>query len=162
MLVIMEGSQAKVFMNTLKHISSCVLLILLLSYLGCSNEFIDGEIPPAAFNDIFINLDLPQYSDLNIDGGHILLNEGVRGIILYRVNASQYNAFERNCSYEPSTACATVELHSSGLFLDDPCCGSSFSLQDGAPTGGPARVALRRYKIDRSGRNLIITDEPLF
>jgi len=159
---IMEERQEKDFMTTIRYILAVGLLIAVLSHLGCSNEFVDGEIPPATFDDIFINLDLPQYTDLTIDGGHILLNQGVRGIILYRVNASQYNAFERNCSYEPNAACATVEVHSSGLFLDDPCCGSSFSLQDGTPTGGPARVSLRRYRIERSGRNLTITDEPIF
>ncbi len=153
---------AKDFMTTIRYILSLGFLGLVLSQLSCSNEFVDGEIPPAAFDDIFINLDLPQYTDLTIDGGYILLNQGVRGIILYRVNASQYNAFERNCSYEPNAACATVEVHSSGLFLDDPCCGSSFSLQDGTPTGGPARVSLRRYRIERSVRNLTITDEPIF
>ena len=158
----MAEKQARDFMTTAKYILTVAFLTGLFTILGCSNEFIDGEIPPASFDDIFINLDLPQYNDLTIDGGYILLNQGVRGIILYRVNASQYNAFERNCSYEPNAACATVEVHSSGLFLDDPCCGSSFSLQDGAPTGGPARVSLRRYNIIRNGRNLTITDEPIF
>lgn len=151
---------AKDFMTTIRYTLSIGLLIAVLAHLGCSNEFVDGEIPPATFNDIIINLDF--YPKLSFDGGYVLLNEGVRGIILYRVSASQYNAFERNCSYEPNAACATVEVHSSGLFLDDPCCGSSFSLQDGTPTGGPARLPLRRYRIERSGRNLTITDEPIF
>lgn len=157
----MEEKPVKAFMTMIKYIFTSTLLFTIFSYIGCSDEFVDGEIPPATFNDIFINLDLPQYSDLTIDGGYILLNEGVRGIILYRVNGSQYNAFERNCSYDPFAACSTVEVHSSGLFIDDPCCGSSFSLQDGTPTGGPARIALRRYKIEKSGRNLTITDEPI-
>lgn len=148
-------------MTTIRFFLSALFLSLILSSIGCSDEFADGEIPPATFPDIVINLDLPQYNDLSIDGGYVLLSQGVRGIILYRVNASNYNAFERNCSYEPFEACATVEVHSSGLFLTDPCCGSSFSVTDGFPTGGPARQPLRRYSIQQSGRILTITDEPI-
>lgn len=148
-------------MTTIKSILTAVIVFFILASIGCSDEFVDGEIPPATFSDIVINLDLPEYNALSFNGGHILLNEGVRGIILYRVDATIYNAFERNCTYEPYEACATVEVHSSGTFLRDPCCGSSFSVQDGFPTGGPARVALRRYTINRSGRTLTITDEPV-
>ncbi|MDX1627792.1 MAG: Rieske (2Fe-2S) protein [Fulvivirga sp.] len=161
----MEENPERDFMTTINKIGltfSILLLSILMGSSSCNDQFVDGQIPPAAFSDIFINLDLPQYADLSIDGGYVLLNEGVRGIILYRVNASQYNAFERNCSYEPNAACATVEVHSSGLFLTDPCCGSSFSVQDGSPTGGPARLPLRRYTVIRDGRSLTITDEPLF
>lgn len=158
---IMVERPERAFMTIVKSIFFTAFTICILASIGCSDELVDGEIPPATFNDIVVNLDLPQYNDLSIDGGFVLLNEGVRGIILYRVNASTYNAFERNCSYQPYEACATVEVHSSGLFLTDPCCGSSFSVQDGFPTGGPARFALRRYTINSSGRTLTITDEPI-
>lgn len=161
MPVIMEESPERVFMTTIKNLFVLGFLLFVLGSIGCSDEFIDGDIPPATFNDIVINLDLPEYDKLSIDGGYILLSEGVRGIILYRVNASTYNAFERNCSYQPYEAGSTVEVHSSGLFLTDPSCGSSFSVTDGFPTGGPARVALRRYMINRNGRTITITDEPL-
>lgn len=146
----------------IKHLFSALILLGILGAIGCSDDFVDGEIPPATFNDIYIDLSLPQYQDLSINGGYIYLNEGVRGIILYRVNSTTYNAFERNCSYLPYEAGSTVEVHSSNLFLSDPSCGSSFSVNDGTPTGGPARIPLRRYTIIRSGGNAItITDDPL-
>jgi len=146
-------------MTTLRFIFESVLL--LTSIISCSDEFSQGEIPPATFSDIVINLDLPQYQDLQFDNGHITLGQGVRGIILYRVNASKYNAFEVNCSYQPFEACASVRVDQSNLFLRDDCCGSFFDPDDGFPTNGPATLPLRRYTVNLQGRILTITDDIL-
>jgi len=161
MRVTMAENLARVFTTMIKRVAATVIFFFLLGSIGCNDEFVGGEIPPAAFNDIVINLDLPEYQNLSFDKGYITLSEGVRGIILYRVNGSTYNAFEVNCSYQPYEACANVRVHSSGVFLKDDCCGSTFSPEDGIPTGGPARLPLRRYTIINSGRTLTITDTPL-
>ncbi|MFZ6012485.1 MAG: hypothetical protein ACOYXT_19235, partial [Bacteroidota bacterium] len=96
------------------------------------------------------------------DGGHKLITSsegGVQGIIVYRINASSYVAYERNCSYHPNDACVTVEVHPSNLYMYDPCCSSSFDFSTGQPTGGPAWRPLRQYETSLSGSNLTITDE---
>ena len=158
MRVIMEGKVEKDFMNT----SRIIIIALLLTLLGsCNEEFREEEIPLAAFDDIFINLDLPKYNDLSFDGGFMTLPQGVRGIILYRQNSSTYYAFERNCTFQPNEAGSTVNVDQSGLFMRDTSCGSSFSFEEGVPTGGPARFPLRQYRIIQSGRTLTITSEPL-
>jgi len=149
----------KVFMIILKKIAAAVILITLTQ--GCNDEITQGELPPAAFSDIVINLDLPQYQDLTFDNGHITLSEGVRGIILFRVNASKYNAFEINCTYQPFDACSSVRVDQSNLFLRDDCCGSIFDTDDGFPTSGPATIPLRRYSVSLQGRILTITDDIL-
>ena len=84
---------------------------------------------------------------------------GVRGIIVYRTNSTSYNAFERNCSYHPNDACATVNVHNSGLYMTDPCCASTFDFLDGNPSGGIAWRPLRRYRTQLNGLTLSITDE---
>src|SRR5688572_18468381 len=112
-------------------------IILFLSFLiSCSPDLSDDAIPSVVFQDIVINLSLPEYNSLNTKG-YQYLSEGVRGIIVYRINATTYYAFERTCSYQPNNACATVDVHSSGLYLMDSCCGSTFN-SVGEPTGGPA------------------------
>ncbi|MTI21600.1 hypothetical protein E1176_11270 [Fulvivirga sp. RKSG066] len=149
-------------MITIKNFLILITLTFIVSSnIGCNDEILETEIPPAAFPDVVVNLDLPQYQDLNIDQGHVTLNEGVRGIILYRVNASTYNAFEVNCSYQPYDACANVIVDQSNLFLRDDCCGSTFSVQDGQPTRGPAQFSLRRYTVVKERRTLTITDQPI-
>jgi len=133
------------------------VLVLLLLYVGCSPDLSDDPIPFSAFADITINLTLPEYSTLSTNGGYKNINGGTRGIIIYRVNSSTYYAFERNCSYQPNQACATTDVHASGLYMADSCCGSTFDFQ-GNPTGGPAWRPLGRYQTLLSGSTLTITD----
>ncbi|WP_157494020.1 hypothetical protein [Fulvivirga imtechensis] len=127
---------------------------------SCNEDVPRDEIPYATFDDIRISLDLPAYNDLSFDGGYITLSQGVRGIIVYRENASTFHVYERNCSYRPYDACATVNVHSSELYMSDPCCNSSFNFKTGYPTGGPAQFPLRKYRSSLNGRILTIADEP--
>lgn len=159
MLDTMAGKQGKVSitMNKLKFLI-CSVIVMISS---CNEDSYREEIPYASFPDIYIQLDLPEYNDLSIDGGYILIDEGVRGIILYRENSSAYHAYERNCSYRPHEAGSTVNVHSSKLYMTDPTCGSTFSFTNGYPTGGPAQFPLREYQVSLNRRTLTITDEPV-
>lgn len=132
---------------------------LVLLMMACDPNLSDDPIPYIAFNDIILNLNLPEYISLRSDGGYKEISGGVRGIIIYRVNSSTYKAYERNCSFQPNEACATVNVHSSGLFMNDPCCGSNFSFDDGNPSGGPAWRPLVGYRTQLSGLELIISSD---
>lgn len=139
----------------------CIILFL----TACTPDLSDDPIPPVIFEDIVLTLSLPENTTLNTDGGYRDLSQaypasGVRGIIVYRKNASTYLAFERNCSFQPNSACATVDVHNSTLFLQDACCGSTFTW-DGNPSGGPAWRPLRQYATILNGNQLTITDESL-
>lgn len=134
--------------------------LILLSLVGCTRDLSDDPIPMIPFVDVVINLNLPEYLSLRTDGGNKELSTGgVRGLIIYRVSASSYIAYERNCSYHPNEACATVNVHSSGFFMIDPCCSSNFSFTDGTPTGGPAWRPLQQYRTQLNGTTLTISDE---
>lgn len=133
-------------------------LILALILMGCSSDLTDDPIPIIPFADFVVNLSAPEYQPLVVNGGYKEIGSiGVRGVILYRQDAATYLAFERNCSYHPNDACATVNVHSSNLFMVDPCCNSSFSFTDGSPTGGIAWRPLRRYETSLVGNTLTIT-----
>ncbi len=134
-------------------------IILFAFLLSCSTELFDSPIPEAIFHDIVINVSKTEYNNLNTLGYvYIGGDAGVRGIILYKENASTYRAFERNCSYQPNDACATVDVLISTLFMQDSCCGSTFGW-DGNPTGGVAWRPLRQYETILNGTELTITDE---
>lgn len=140
------------------------LVVVLSIFFSCEPQLVDDPIPFATFDDIIINLSFPDYIALNNDGGFKAINDqnaGVRGIIVYRQSASSYYAYERNCSFHPNEACATVEVHSSGLFMTDPCCTSTFGFSGGMPTGGPAWRPLRQYRTQLNSNVLTITDEVL-
>jgi hypothetical protein len=157
-----NGSKKKPYftLNDLRHLrSKCFLLLIICVSLACQPDLSDDPIPFVPFTEIIVNLSFPEYASLRTDGGYKEINGGVRGIIIYRVNATSYNAFERNCSYHPNDACATVNVHNSGLYMTDPCCASTFDFSDGNPSGGIAWRPLRRYRTQLNGLALSITDE---
>ncbi len=138
------------------------LTFLLLLVISCDSNLSDDAIPVAPFDPVQINITLPNYSSLMTTGGYAAINTGgTRGIILYRKDVSSVLAFERNCSYQPLNACATVEVHSSGLYMNDACCNSTFRWDDGNPTGGPAWRPLLQYSTSLNGNVLTITDQVL-
>ena len=141
----------------MQKIKSWIAVLFLL--MACEPDLSDDPIPYTPFTEIIINLSFPEYTSLRTDGGYKEINGGVRGIIIYRVNATSYNAFERNCSFHPNEACATVNVHTSGLYMTDPCCSSTFNFSDGNPSGGVAWRPLRRYRTQLTGTTLSITDE---
>jgi nitrite reductase/ring-hydroxylating ferredoxin subunit len=126
--------------------------------MSCDNDLLDDPIPISVFPDKFIQLN--NEPTLNNNGGYIYINDiGVRGVILYRQNAQTYIAYERNCSYRPLDACATVEVDGSMLFMIDPCCSSTFEFTTGFPQSGVAWRPLRRYSTSLNGTLLTITND---
>lgn len=137
-------------------------LLSMLQASSCKSDLTDDPIPYLSFGSIYLNLNLPEYSRLKTDGGyHYYDDGGVKGLIIYRQNASTYLVYERNCSFRPNEACATVNVHISTLFMEDPCCGSQFDFATGNPTSGAAWRPLRRYFSAVNGTDLTITDEVL-
>ena len=132
------------------------IVLTLFVFIGsCTPDLVDSPIPRGSFDDFTITIS--NHQSLLSDGGYIYRPEGARGMIIYRKNSTTYYAFERNCSFQPGDACATVDVHASTLFMEDTCCGSHFNFE-GTPTGGPAWRPLLRYETSLSGNTLTITD----
>lgn len=132
-----------------------VLLILVLP--GCDKTAVNDGIPLVYVNET-INLNNFEYSALNLIGGYVYLDAGVRGIIVYRKSENAYLAFERNCTFQPLSKCALVSVDKSTLFMIDTCCASTFDF-DGYPTGGPADIPLRQYHTSLQQNLLNITSD---
>lgn len=138
-----------------------VIYVAICTLAGCKPDLSDDPIPWQPFDVISINLNLPEYVSLKTDGRSVYVDGGIRGIILYRKNASTYLAYERNCSFQPNSACATVDVHVSTLYMLCSCCSSTFDLSTGLPTSGPAWRPLRQYETSLNGTILTITDQPV-
>jgi hypothetical protein len=146
----------------IQSLKKCQVLFIALSLLACQAQLSDDEVPLVPFEPIVLNIALPSYVALQSTGGyHALSSGGTRGIILYRLNATTILAFERNCSYQPQDACATVNIHPSGLYMNDACCGSTFRFENGSPTGGLAWRPLIQYSTTLVGNTLTITDQTI-
>src|SRR4051812_35399167 len=116
--------------DILRRTVSIILLLASTLAFSCEPQLTDDPIPLKVFADVVINLNLPDYQALRNDRGMKAFNNiGVRGVIVYRVNATTFHAYERNCSYHPNEAGSTVDIHSSNLYLQDFSCGSTFNLE---------------------------------
>jgi nitrite reductase/ring-hydroxylating ferredoxin subunit len=136
-----------------------IIAVGVLLMAGCSQDLTDDEIPPSHFPDIVIDLSLPSNIALASKGGYKEIDDGgVRGIIVYCEDIGIYHAYERNCSFTPNEACATVNVDISKLFMIDPCCNSSFDFITGQPIGGSAWRPLREYETIATGIELRITE----
>ena len=123
-----------------------VLSMLFLSSCTDSNDYIQ---------DVYVNIEIPvnqpEYSDLDAIGNSIFITGGVRGIIIYHSNVNDYRAFDRNCSFEPSTQCAYIDSINSTIASCN-CCSSKFLIdQNGITANGPALLPLKEYYTSFSG-----------
>lgn len=105
--------------------------------------------------DVYVNIEIPinqpEYSDLDAIGNTIFITGGVKGILIYHSNVNDYRAFDRNCSYEPSSDCAYIDSVSSTI-ASCSCCTSMFLIdQDGISANGPALLPLKEYQTILSG-----------
>jgi len=137
-------------------LTNLILLAGSITY-QCKEDLSLDQIPFVYVEEI-INLNNFEYNKLNLVGGFVYIEAGVRGIIIYRQSVDRYLAFERNCTYRPNDECALVEVDESTLYMIDPCCSSTFDF-DGYPTGGPAEFPLRQYTTFQDQNLLIITSE---
>ena len=132
-----------------------VILTTACFSFGCINE--DNYI-----KDVYVNIEMsinqPQYSDLNAIGNSIFITGGVKGIIVYHKSLQNYVAFDRNCSFEPSSTCSIIDSISSTIAYCG-CCESKFLIdQDGVAANGPALLPLKQYNTFLSGGTLRITN----
>ena len=130
----------------MKKIIILVVSMLLLSSCMDNNDYIQ---------DVYVNIEIPvnqpEYSDLDAIGNSIFITGGVRGIIIYHSNVNDYRAFDRNCSFEPSTQCAYIDSINSTIASCN-CCSSKFLMdQNGITANGPALLPLKEYYTSFSG-----------
>ena len=128
--------------------------ILIIIFFSCSKK--NEDIVPNTFVDITLHLGNPSNIKLNSIGGWVYVDGGVKGIVVYKKSPEEFVAFDRNCTYQPSNACSTIEVDDSGITAIDSCCGSKFQIYDGSVIKGPASRPLRQYSTSLSGSALHI------
>lgn len=95
--------------------------------------------------NININLNLPEFSDLQVSGNSIFIEGGVEGIIIYHGVGNDYKVYDRNCSYEPSLSCSQIDSVDAGIAYCG-CCTSAFLLSnDASVLNSPALLPLKKY-----------------
>ena len=139
-------------MKIIKYLFFFFLSIsLLISCKGYKHE----TIPNVSVN-FTIYPDDVTYMRLNYIGGYEYFTVGVAGIIVYRVDMSNFMAYDRACPYDWQENDAWLEVEESGLTIIDKHCGSRFNILDGSVISGPSPYRLKYYKTAYDGKKLRI------
>ncbi|MCD6179957.1 MAG: hypothetical protein J7K39_08635 [Bacteroidales bacterium] len=141
---------------------------ILLAFLVLSLFLVDCQkdaYTPLPYVEVNIQIfpNSTQYLDLNAVGGFIYLtaNYPSRGIIVYRVGAADFVAFERTCPHDPDecctgNVCSRLVVEDNRLYISDPCCGSVYLILDGSNVSGPSQYPLKQYHTSYDGTVLRI------
>lgn len=138
----------------MKSFLSLTAFLILLSIGGCKKD-VDNGVPITPV-DIYLYTNNPSFVNLNGVGGWVYITGGVRGILVYRKSPSEFMAYDRNCTYQSSDACATVVVDATNILATDTCCHSKFSMYDGSVTQAPAGLPLKAYNTTFDGNVLHI------
>ena len=135
--------------------SALYILIALFFFSTCNTK--DDYIQEVYVN-INIDLNLPEYSDLQVSGNSIFIEGGVEGIIIYHGIGNDYKVYDRNCSYEPSLSCSQIDSVDAGIAYCG-CCTSAFLLSnDASVLNSPALLPLKKYYWTFSGSQMHISN----
>jgi len=131
------------------------ILSTLFFFSTCNTK--DDYIQEVYVN-INIDLNLPEYSNLQVSGNSIFIEGGVEGIIIYHGVGNDYKVYDRNCSYEPSLSCSKIDSVASGIAYCG-CCSSAFLLSnDASVLNSPALLPLKKYYWTLSGSQMHISN----
>jgi hypothetical protein len=122
--------------------SISIFIFTLFIFSSCK----DNNTVQGTYVDTYIYLSEPSAVQLNAVGGWIYYQGGSKGLIVYRKSTTEFAAYDRQCTYDPTAACALLQVNSSGVTVVDSCCGSEFSLIYGGVTKGPASQSMIQYR----------------
>lgn len=124
-------------------------LPILILINSCKKD--NDNYVPSTPVDIYLYANNPSFINVSVVGGWVYITGGVRGIILYRKSNTEFAAYDRNCTYQSSEACATVVVDNTNIVATDTCCHSRFSIYDGSVFQGPASLPLKAYNTTFDG-----------
>ncbi len=141
-------------------LKNVITLFLILSLISCSSSSPDNNenLPTIPVNET-ISLNSPQYQNLLVPGGWAYAPGGLKGIIVYNFNGTEFAAFDRACPHIAlSNACSEMIVDSS-IKMVCPCDDAEFNILNGAPLTTGINVGARAYRATRvSSSTVTITN----
>lgn len=139
--------------NYVKRRVLWVIATGILLFWACKK---DNDRVPTTAVDEYLNLYLPEYSNLNAVNNWVYYNfAGNRGLLVVRTSLTDFAAYERTCTYDPNVSTAIVRAIPADIFCIDSTCMSKFSIIDGSVAAGPATVPLLRYRTELLPNNIL-------
>ena len=141
-----------------------ILILGLAVFASCQKNNINNDPIADVPVNITINMALPSYSHLLNEGTFVYESGGVKGVVVVHYQNDEFYAFDRACSFQPSTSCAKIEVDSAFMVFRcgatqtsgfEKCCDSKFFM-NGQVLNGPATFGLKQYQVIKNGTELSI------
>jgi len=113
------------------------------------------EILPYEPVNFTVYLTDPGFMTLQNPATYIYVTGGIAGIILYRLDAMTFLAYDRACPYDWDLTADRLEVDPNVLTISHRTCGSTFSILDGTVIRGPSNYGLLPYKAVFNGHNKV-------
>lgn len=129
------------------------LFVIFFSLLGCSSSDDNLRRNPNLPNINFrlqLNLSLPEYNNLQFAGNsYVTYDYGLKGIVVYNINNSQYAAFELSDPNHPPNECSRMRVN--GVIATCECEENKYNIITGELSEGEGQYGMKPYRIQRSG-----------
>jgi len=133
------------------------VIILILTSLSCRRDTQDPGFIPDVPVSLYVYPNDPLFFDLQLIGGWVYIEGGVRGILVYRSDFNEFIAYERACPSVPLEDCSRIEVQSDNFTAICPCDSTTYQIIDGLQISGPGGgLPLKRYQTSFDGNTLYI------
>lgn len=132
--------------------------LLILSSCSDDDELRNNPYLPDLNFRFQIDLNLPQYNNLNFPGNSFIhYNYGMNGVVIYNLNNSQFLAFELTDPSHVPSSCSILEVN--GIEASCNCDdGNTYSIITGQLLKGQGQYTLKPYRVNRVGNVLEISN----
>jgi len=129
-------------------------LLATVLFFGCTSNGIDNNCFPFISMNETVNLDLPQFIDLQVTGGYKITNLGNRDVVLIR-RTSNFQCFDLQC---PEQNC-NIRMNFDGLKLICTCNQHEYNSLNGSPLTEGLSCFAKEYRAENlNGSILKITN----
>ena len=150
------------FVYNLHFLKKIEFLYFLIFLISCAND--DVKRNPFLYEVSFnhsINLNLPEYDNLNFAGGSKFVPYGgINGLLLFNLNGNDIFAWEASCSNHKLAVCSKLSIE--GLLANCSCDGFKYSLATGQLLEGniedSSQYPLLNYRSEKFGKTIIISN----
>lgn len=132
-----------------------LLFSILFIFFACSSDdyknYNNPYLNPHTVN-LELNLNLPQYNSLKYPGNSVkVYHQGIRGIVIYSPDASQYFAYELSDPNHFPNECSRMEVE--GVIASCPCPedDNSYNIFTGIHETKDNMYPMLGYKVQRRG-----------
>jgi nitrite reductase/ring-hydroxylating ferredoxin subunit len=148
-----------------KIINILIIVLTAVSLSSCKKN--KNDIIPDVTVDFTINLNDPEFFDLNAIGNSKIVtsatnNWGIysagyddNGIIVYRSFEDEFNAYDRTCPHDFAVNGLSIKVNVDFTIAICPRCSTNYALSAfGTPISGPGKYPLKNYKTNFNGQSV--------